>query len=129
MDSLALPLKKRKLRPEVAEEVAAVEAGVVMLIPMEGLRLRTVKESTLASTSLKSTTWFLKNTRSPCRIFILTSTMIIVEVVEEEAAEEEEVDVVVTEKTISKTTALRPPKKIQRMIFKPLKDSIHLLVN
>lgn len=115
------PMRKMRCRPEGGEAAAVAEAEEVALITTGGLRSRTARVSTLASTSPRNTTWYLKNTINLC---LQLTLMIIVEVVVAEAAVEAEV-VEVVEMTIRKTPARRQPqqtKKNQRTIYRLLKD-------
>jgi hypothetical protein len=104
--------RRNKVVAEVAiAEVAEGEAAEVEPIILEGLRSRIAKESTLTSTFLRSTIWYLKNTTNLCQMCILISivTIIVEAVVVAVVAEVAEV-VAVAEMTTSMSLALILPQ-------------------
>jgi len=100
--------RRNQVVAEVAiAEVAVEEAAEAEPITLEGLRSRIVKESTLTSTSLRSTIWYLKNTRNLYQMCILISMVTIIVEAEGVAAVAEVAEVAAAaEMTTSMSPAL-----------------------
>lgn len=109
MHFLVSNMKKKNLKEAAVEAEDVVDAVVVEAhMIMGALRLKTVKELTSISTSLKSTTWYMKSIRSLYLRFTLIITIMKIPVVAEVEAVEEEVDVGV-EVVTSMTRELQTP--------------------
>jgi NhaP-type Na+/H+ or K+/H+ antiporter len=103
-------MRKRNLQEGAgaAEAAGAVVAAVAVPMIMAALRSRTVRVSTLTSTSLRSTTWYMKSIRSHYLRFILITMTIPVG---EEAVVEAEVAVAVVVAIIMTRVMLIPDLK------------------